>query len=128
MAPPKMAKGPLDLTSQIFKMTSTNYSNPEPVDAVFVCIDCEAFEFAQNKVSTDKAVYLMGFSDPLDQVTELGVAVLDTKEIAGMDPGLHGEQWVEKISYAHFRPVEYANVVNRRFVKGAESLFAFGNT
>lgn len=98
------------LAEQIFKMTGQSYSEALPVNPVFVCIDCEAFELEQNKV------------------TEVGVAVLDTRLLREVEPGENGKNWIAKMTYAHFRPVEYAYNVNRRFVHGAEDQFAFGNT
>ena len=79
-------------------------------NVVFICVDCEAFEHDQSKV------------------TELGVAALDTRDIWGSTPEENGEGWIAKMKYAHFRPVEYARHVNRKFVKGCEDKFAFGKT
>lgn len=100
-----------DLARQVLRMSNQGqgFLTASPTDAVFVCIDCEASEWDQQKV------------------TELGVAVLDTKDLAGTAPGQYGEEWIKEMNYAHFRPVEYAHVVNRRFVKGAEDRFAFGD-
>lgn len=98
----------LDLMRQIVRMTGQTYATPYSTDVIFVCIDCEAYEHHQ------------------PYVTELGVAVLDTRDIAGVLPGENGEGWIAKMRYAHFRPVEYAMKVNRRFVQGAEDRFAFG--
>ncbi|EMC99445.1 hypothetical protein BAUCODRAFT_56010, partial [Baudoinia panamericana UAMH 10762] len=82
-------------------------------DPVLVCIDCEAFEHAQQKI------------------TELGVAVLDTRDI-----DLHNvdassstsNSWVAKMKYAHYRPIEYANLRNKNFIKGCAESFNFGTT
>jgi DNA polymerase III epsilon subunit-like protein len=80
---------------------------PEPV---FVCIDCEAFEHAQHKI------------------TEVGVAVLDTRTLVDIDPGLDGGAWLEKIQYAHYRPVEHAHLRNKNFIRGCAESFNFGPT
>nr|POF14888.1 putative nucleolar protein c2c4.08 [Quercus suber] len=73
-------------------------------DAIFVCIDLEAFESAQ------------------DQITELGVSVLDTRDLAGAP----SSSWLARLHYAFYRPVEHAHLVNRRFVKGCPDDFNFG--
>ncbi|KAK3620295.1 hypothetical protein LTR22_025651 [Elasticomyces elasticus] len=76
-------------------------------DLVFLCVDCEAYEWAQHKV------------------TELGVAILDTRrlrqDISSPDFG----SIVGEMKYAHFRPVEYSNLVNRKFIKGCPNSFGF---
>lgn len=106
----QVANKELDFLHQVLGLTSQANLPANLKDAVFICIDCEAFEFDQKKV------------------TELGVAVLDTEEIAGTEPGPNGENWIAKMKYAHYRPVEYARYVNRKFVKGCEDGFAFGDT
>ncbi|TKA67489.1 hypothetical protein B0A55_08600 [Friedmanniomyces simplex] len=87
--------------------TSTKSTRSQPV---FVCIDCEAFEHVQSKI------------------TEIGVAVLDTRDIAGIRPGTDGRSWIEKIKYAHYRPVQYAKLRNKNFIKGCAEGFNFGST
>ncbi|KAK3115689.1 hypothetical protein LTR53_004704 [Teratosphaeriaceae sp. CCFEE 6253] len=77
-------------------------------DAVFVCIDCEAFESDHSKI------------------TEVGVAVLDTRDTIGIDAGKDGQGWIKKMQYAHYRPKQHAMLRNRKFVKGCEQGFAFG--
>ena len=77
-------------------------------DVVFICIDCEAFEFVQSKI------------------TEIGVAVLDTKDIQAIEPGKNAAAWLAKMQHAHYRPVQYSQFVNRRHVKGCEASFNFG--
>ena len=99
----------LSLVQQVLGLTR----EPRPVDlqnVVFVCIDIEAFESEQ------------------DKVTEIGVAILDTYEVSGVPPGEDAVNWLSKVKHAHYRPVQYADLVNRRFVKGCEDSFNFGTT
>ncbi|KAK5135815.1 hypothetical protein LTR08_004642 [Meristemomyces frigidus] len=79
-------------------------------DVVFVSIDCEAHEHAQNKI------------------TEVGVAVLDTRDVAGMDDDTKEEAWFSKMKYAHYRPIEYAKLINRSYIKGCPEQFGFGSS
>ena len=80
-------------------------------DVVLVCIDCEAYDRDQLKI------------------TEVGVAVLDTRDIAGEPPSReNAEKWLSKIKYAHYRLMEHSHLVNRTFVKGRERFFNFGTT
>ncbi|KAK4541717.1 hypothetical protein LTR36_007426 [Oleoguttula mirabilis] len=85
----------------------------QPVDdslseAVFICIDCEAFEFAQ------------------DKVTEIGIAILDTREVAPSAAKSDTESMTAAIRCAHYRPVEYSNLMNKKRVKGCPDCFGFG--
>ncbi|KAF2718391.1 hypothetical protein K431DRAFT_209077, partial [Polychaeton citri CBS 116435] len=94
-------------------------------DAVLICVDFEAYEHNQSLV------------------TEIGVALLDTVDIphparglkeqdaatpSNSDIGSRTSALVDKIKYAHFRPIEYRKLVNRRFLKGCEEGFLFGTT
>ncbi|KAK4896909.1 hypothetical protein LTR27_005156 [Elasticomyces elasticus] len=79
-------------------------------NAVFVTIDCEAFEHAQSNI------------------TEIGVAVLDTQDIVGIKPGTDGRRWIKKIKYAHYRPIQYEKLRNKNFIKGCAENFNFGST
>ncbi|KAK5166907.1 uncharacterized protein LTR77_007636 [Saxophila tyrrhenica] len=77
---------------------------------VFVCIDCEAYERDQSAI------------------TEIGVAVLDTKDVQDYNPSEGLPMWLTKIKAAHYRPIEHANLLNRQFVAGREESFDFGST
>ncbi|KAK5113259.1 hypothetical protein LTR62_003596 [Meristemomyces frigidus] len=77
-------------------------------EPVFICIDCEAFEHAQHKI------------------TEIGLAVLDTRDLSGLTPAEDGANMISKVKYAHFKPIEYAHLKNRSFVKGCPDAFNFG--
>ncbi|KAK0256697.1 hypothetical protein B0A54_06828 [Friedmanniomyces endolithicus] len=77
---------------------------------VFICIDCEAFEHDQSKI------------------TEIGIAVLDTRDCTDLWPGANEKQWIGKIQYAHYRPVQYAELRNKNFIRGCADGFNFGST
>ncbi|RMZ17754.1 hypothetical protein D0862_00677 [Hortaea werneckii] len=91
---------------------TSSQGSPTPVkDPIFVCIDCEAFEHNHSKI------------------TEIGVAVLDTRETAHLHPTSDPLQaWFQKIQYAHYRPVEYARLQNKTFIQGCPEQFNFGPT
>lgn len=78
--------------------------------AVLVSVDCEAFEFVQ------------------EFVTEIGVSILDTRDIIGVEPGLEGENWICKIKSRHFRTKEHKNRRNKRHVQGCPDNFLFGQS
>jgi hypothetical protein len=79
-------------------------------EPVFVCIDLEAYEFAQEKI------------------TEVGVSVLDSRHIVGTDPGVDGMEWLSKITTRHLIIREYKHLVNKRFVHGCPDKFNFGKS
>lgn len=85
---------------------------PFPFDqsVVFVCVDVEAYERAQHKI------------------TEIGIATLDTRELIGLTPGADGVEWSKKIRARHFRISEYRHLVNRDFVHGCPEKFRFGKS
>ncbi|KAI0180973.1 hypothetical protein GGR52DRAFT_13518 [Hypoxylon sp. FL1284] len=78
----------------------------------FVCVDAEAWERAP------------------DIVTEIGLAILDTRDIIGVPPGEAGAgyNWFNSIRAYHFRVQEHMDKVNRRFVAGCPDLFNFGQS
>ncbi len=82
----------------------------DDLDIVFVCLDCEAFEYAQHKV------------------TEIGVAVLDTRDLRGLSATAGDDAITDHIRSAHYRPVEYSGLVNRKFVHGCPTAFNFGSS
>jgi DNA polymerase III epsilon subunit-like protein len=80
---------------------------------IFVCIDCEAFEFAQ------------------DKVTEIGICVLDTADITeeNLDLTATGTtEWSKILKAAHFVIDEYKHLINTKFVQGHPTKFSFGTT
>lgn len=77
---------------------------------VFVCVDVESYERDHNKI------------------TEVGVATLDTQDLAGVAPGVDGQAWRELIQARHFRIKEYRHLINHDFVKGCPDAFRFGES
>ncbi|KAJ8610792.1 hypothetical protein MRB53_038343 [Persea americana] len=91
--------------ARAMRMTS---QSSESSDIVFVCVDCEAFEFDQSKV------------------TEVGVAVLDTRDLHGVEAPFDRSIVFAKVLSAHYRILEYANLVNKKYVRGCPGSFGFG--
>ncbi|CAD0109717.1 unnamed protein product [Aureobasidium uvarum] len=79
-------------------------------EPVFVCVDLEAYEFSQEKI------------------TEVGVSVLDSRHVIGSDPGPDGMEWLSKINTRHIIIQEHKRLVNKRFVHGCPDKFNFGNS
>jgi hypothetical protein len=79
---------------------------------VFVCVDCEAYEFAQ------------------DKITEVGICVLDTADMTpeNLNTATGEFIWPNVLKSAHFIINEYDHLVNRRFVRGHPEKFSFGTT
>ena len=100
------AKGELGLLQQILCLSPPEKLNEGLQDAVLICIDCEAYEFNQ------------------DKVTEIGVAVLDTKNIKSKPTS----EFMSELKYTHYRIRDHSRLLNRRFVKGCEENFNFGET
>ncbi|KAL2867067.1 uncharacterized protein BJX67DRAFT_381386 [Aspergillus lucknowensis] len=59
-------------------------------------------------------------------VTEVGISTLDTRDLIGVAPGPQGEGWQSRIRSRHLRVEEYANHVNRLYVRGCPDKFEFG--
>jgi len=68
----------------LFQILGLQDDAPTLRGTVLLCVDCEAFEFDQSKV------------------TEVGVAVLDTKDIRGIPAGDNAADWISKMRYAHY--------------------------
>lgn len=77
---------------------------------IFISIDIEAFEFNQKIV------------------TEIGISVLDTEDLLGVQPGAKGKNWAAKIRSRHFRIREHAHRLNKVFVEGCADKFDFGRS
>ena len=69
-------------------------------DVVFLAVDVEVNEKNQT------------------QVTEIGVAVLDTRELHGFAPGELGIEWQAKVRARHFWVDEYAHIINQTYIQG----------
>lgn len=77
-------------------------------DAVFICVDVEAYE--RNSY----------------QITEIGIATLDTRDLKFLSPGRGGVNWREMIRARHFRIKEHKHLINKDFVHGCPDRFEFG--
>lgn len=77
-------------------------------DVVFVCMDVEAIERPPNPIS------------------EIGIAILDVRDLKGVQSGPSGQNWWQFIKAYHLRTKEYSGLVNHRFVRGCPSYFDFG--
>lgn len=82
-------------------------SAPYPFDksVVFVCVDVEAYEKDQKKI------------------TEVGIATLDTQDLTHLPPGEGGGEWMKKIRARHFRIAEHAHLNNTDFISGCADKF-----
>lgn len=94
---------------------ATIFDDVAAADAIFICIDCEAWEHDER------------------EITEVGVSVLDTRDIppltvTSLDAEAAAETIISKIKYAHYRPVEYALHPNKDWVPGFPSGFVFGRS
>ncbi|KAK2058156.1 QDE-2-interacting protein [Colletotrichum caudatum] len=77
-------------------------------DVVFVCIDIEVAE------------------EHHGTVLEVGLSILDTRDIAGVPPGENGCDWVPSIRSRHLITDEHRHIRNRKYIKGCPELFNFG--
>lgn len=77
---------------------------------VFIAFDVEAYERDNNKI------------------TEIGVSVLDTLDLAGVPPGKDGTNWHAKIRTRHLRVKENKHLENKEFVQGCANRFEFGQS
>ena len=82
------------------------YSQEESV--VFVCVDVEAYERNTR------------------QITEIGIATLDTRDLESLNPGDGGVNWWEKIRARHFQINEHKHLNNAEFINGCADRFEFG--
>jgi hypothetical protein len=73
---------------------------------VFVCVDLEAFEFAQQKI------------------TEVGVSILDSRRLINKHPST----WLSHIDSRHMIISEHRHLVNKRFLHGCPDKFNFGKS
>ncbi|OTB17871.1 hypothetical protein K445DRAFT_374228 [Daldinia sp. EC12] len=76
----------------------------------FIAVDVEAWELSQNVI------------------TEVGLAVLDTRDTASVIAGEDGCGWFPLIKSYHFIIEEHKYMVNRRHIRGIPHLFNFGNS
>jgi hypothetical protein len=77
---------------------------------VFICVDVEAFEHNHS------------------QITEIGIATLDTAEIADISSGEGGRNWMKAIRTRHFRIRDHSHLKNKDFVQDCADKFEFGES
>jgi len=77
---------------------------------IFICVDVEAYEFDQAKV------------------TEIGIATLDTRDIAGLAPSAGASAWRAAVRSRHFRINEHLHLNNSVHVHGCADRFNFGES
>ncbi|KAL2814221.1 hypothetical protein BDW59DRAFT_154444 [Aspergillus cavernicola] len=61
-------------------------------------------------------------------VTEVGISILDTRDLIGVAPGPQAEAWQSRIQSRHLRVEEYKNHVNQLYVRGCPDKFEFGTS
>ncbi|KAE8145641.1 hypothetical protein BDV25DRAFT_133615 [Aspergillus avenaceus] len=107
-----LASGSLE--PAVVKPSTLQVDKPTPYsfwkEPIFICIDVESNERFH------------------DQITEVGISVLDTLDLVGVAPGEAGSGWVAQIKSRHLRVEEYRNHVNRDFVHGCPGNFEFGTS
>ncbi|KAF2491538.1 hypothetical protein BU16DRAFT_621084 [Lophium mytilinum] len=82
----------------------------QPSSAILIAIDCEWHE-----------------NEPRE-LTEIGIAMLDTRDIQGLEPGPNAENWLDKIWFYHLRIREHGHMLNTRFCPGHPDDFNWGTT
>ena len=94
---------------------SSMYYDPEQVapfdqekDVVFVCVDIESYERAHGII------------------TEIGIATLDTRDVAKAIPGEDGGGYRNIIRARHFRISENSSYRNTEFVQDCPDKFEYG--
>lgn len=91
-----------------------NVKEPAPFqfseEPIFICVDVESNERCH------------------DQITEVGVSVLDTLDLVNIPPGDAGNNWIARIRSRHFRIQERSYIVNKDFIAGCPDKFEFGES
>lgn len=62
------------------------------------------------------------------QTTEVGLSILDTRDLAGIAPGQEAVNWTSRIKSRHLRVVEYGHIINHDFIPGCPDRFEFGDS
>ncbi|KAL2000863.1 hypothetical protein VTN02DRAFT_2551 [Thermoascus thermophilus] len=79
-------------------------------EPIFICVDVESNERCH------------------DQITEIGVSILDTLDLIDIPPGEDGNNWISRVRSRHFRIQERSYIVNREFIAGCPDKFQFGQS
>ncbi|OBT62350.1 hypothetical protein VE03_08437 [Pseudogymnoascus sp. 23342-1-I1] len=94
--------------------TQVDVTKPAPFEqessVVFICVDVEAYEKNHRLI------------------TEIGIATLDTADIADLVPEERGANWFPAIRARHFRIKEYGHLNNTEFLQGCADMFRFGTS
>ncbi|KAI9839010.1 MAG: hypothetical protein M1837_002297 [Sclerophora amabilis] len=83
---------------------------PQESSVIFIAVDVESFERDHNLI------------------TEIGIATLDTLDLANLAPGEGGANWMPHIRGRHFRIQEYSHLKNKDFVDGCADKYEFGES
>lgn len=106
-----LAKIEADLAKLNIK-AQVDVTKPVPFEqessVVFICIDVEAYEKNHRLI------------------TEIGIATLDTADIASLVPEERGTNWFSAIRALHFRIKEYGHLNNSEYLQGCADMFRFG--
>ena len=84
--------------------------HPFSQEPIFIAFDVEAYE------------------RPPKQITEVGIATLDTRDLKDVPPEKYGKTWQGAIRARHFRIAEYKHLINKDFVIGCPQSFEFGTS
>ncbi|KAG5954834.1 hypothetical protein E4U57_003957 [Claviceps arundinis] len=89
-------------------------------------------QFLNDATSSKPVVFLSIDIEVLEDeprsMTEIGVAVLDTRDLHGREPGPGGFRWWECIKSHHLVVREYASHRNHKYVRGCPDMFQFGES
>lgn len=92
--------------------TQVDVTKPAPFEqeasVVFICVDVEAYEKNHRLI------------------TEIGIATLDTADIANLVPEERGTNWFPAIRARHFRIKENGHLNNTEYLQGCADMFRFG--
>ncbi|OAF58126.2 hypothetical protein VC83_05374 [Pseudogymnoascus destructans] len=108
-----LAKIEADLAKLNIK-TQIDVTKPVPFkqesSVVFICVDVEAYEKNHRLI------------------TEIGIATLDTADIANVVPEDRGTNWFSAIRARHFRVKEFGHLNNTEYLQGCADMFRFGTS
>ncbi|KAJ5267051.1 hypothetical protein N7478_009859 [Penicillium angulare] len=79
-------------------------------DILFIGIDCEWMERSS------------------ENLTEVGLSILDTRDLANLPPSDYGANWKKRIKSHHLRVSEYEYHVNNEFCHGCPDKFEWGES